>query len=252
MKTMFAKVLMLMVLISLALGGAALAEKSYVNGIDANFPPFSFVNKQGEPDGFDIQAVNWIAEEMGFEVTHKPMAWDTIIPNLQAKKIDLIASGMSITEERQKKVNFSTPYWTVDQVFVVPEGSELTVDDILTGDVVLGAQSGTPTADWLEAQVGEKENWNYDLRYYDSQPLAVTDLINGRIKAAAMDDVAAKDAARKKPLTILGTFGYKTEKFGYAVRKEDTELLKTLNAGLKKLMDDPYWDELIETYKPGH
>ena len=225
------------------------AEKTYINGIDANFPPFSFVDQSGEPDGFDVRAVNWIADEMGFEVKHQPMDWDGIIPNLLAEKIDFIASGMSITPERAEKVNFTLPYWTVEQVFVAREGSGLCVDDVLHEDKKLGVQRGTSEAEWLQEQLKEKD-WKFALRYYDSAPMAVADVVNGRIDAAAMDDAPASDAVSKRPVEILGTFG-EPEKFGYAVRKDDKELLETLNTGLRKLMDDPYWHQLVEEFSPG-
>jgi polar amino acid transport system substrate-binding protein len=236
----------------LLFSGAASAEKTLINGIDANYPPFAYVNKAGEPDGFDVDAVNWIADEMGFEVKHQPMDWDGIIPNLRAKKIDFIASGMSITEERKKVVNFTIPYWEVKKVLVVKEGSDLSVEEIMAEQGTIGVQRGTTSAEWLKEQsTQQKGKWNYTLRYYDSAPSAVADVVNGRIEAAAMDQAPAADAAGKRPVTILGTFGMHSESFGYAVRKEDKELLKTLNEGLRKLMDSPYWEELKAKYKPG-
>jgi polar amino acid transport system substrate-binding protein len=231
------------------LPASALAEKTYINGIDANFPPFAYVDESGEPSGFDVDAVNWIAEEMGFRVKHKPMDWDGIIPALQAEKIDFIASGMSITEERKKKVNFSIPYWEVKKVLVVRGNANLTVDGIMA-DGMLGVQRGTTSAQWLKEHADDS-GWGYTLRYYDSAPLAVADVINGRIDAAAMDMAPAKDAQEKKPVKILGTFGMKPESFGYAVRKEDEKLLETLNEGLRRLMKSPYWDELVNKYEPG-
>ena len=70
---------------------------------------------------------------MGLKVKHQPLDWDGIIPNLVAKKIDFIASGMSITPERQKMVNFTIPYWTIKQVFVLKKDTKLTVDQVLKG-----------------------------------------------------------------------------------------------------------------------
>ena len=62
------------------------AKKAYVNGIDPDYPPFAYVDeKTGQPAGFDVDSMNWIAKTMGFEVVHKPMAWDGIIPALLAK-----------------------------------------------------------------------------------------------------------------------------------------------------------------------
>jgi polar amino acid transport system substrate-binding protein len=234
--------------LSLLFSLPAAAQETYINGIDANFPPFAFVDKSGKPSGFDVDSVDWIAEKLGFEVKHQPMDWDGIIPNLVAKKIDFIASGMSITEERAKKVDFTIPYWVIKQVFVVKKDSDLTVEEVKTGDKTLGVQRGTSEAEWLKDHLKEVEANNYELRYYDSAPLAVEDVLNGRIDAAAMDDAPARDAAAKKPVKLIGTFGMHEENFGYAVRKQDTDLLVKLNKGLEMLMADPYWEELKAKY----
>ena len=227
--------------------GALFAAEKIVNGIDANFPPFAYIDKTGKAAGFDVEAMDWIAKEMGFQVEHTPIDWDGIITSLLTKKIDVIASGMSITEARAKQVNFSIPYWKIEQVLVIKNDSSLSLDDILKGGKALGAQQGTSEAKWLKEEAA-KQGWNFDLRYYSSAPLAVEDVLNGRIAAAAMDDAPARDAASKKPVKILGTFGMESEDFGYAVRKGDDELLAKVNEGLKKLMASPYWDELRQKY----
>ena len=229
--------------------GAAADDKVFINGIDANFPPFAYVDKNGNPDGFDVQAVNWIAKEMGFKVTHKPIDWDAIIPSLRAKKIDFIAAGMSITEKRKEQVNFTNPYWTITQVLVASEDSDLTVDTALSSGNKVGVQRGTSEAKWIQENLIKAQGKDFELVMYDSAPLSVEDVVNGRIVAAAMDDAPAKDAVKKKPVKILGRFGMPDENFGYAVRQEDTELLKTLNEGLKRLMASPYWEELQKKYE---
>lgn len=239
-----------LVVVTVGVVGAFAGERVVVNGIDPNFPPFTFVNEKGEASGFDIEAVNWIAEQMGFKVKHQPMDWDSIIPSLKAGKIDMIASGLSVTEERAKEVAFTIPYWEINQVLVVRKDSNLTVEEAFGEGKKVGVQRGTSEAKWIEENLIKKEGKKFELVYYDSAPLAIEDLVVGRIDAAAMDDAPAKDAVAKKPVKILGTFGMPSEKFAYAVRKEDTELLKTLNEGLKKLMNSPKWQELIEKYKP--
>ena len=241
-------VLVLSLALAFAASPAVSQDKVYINGIDANFPPFAFVDKNGVPDGFDVKALDWIAKDQGFKVKHQPMDWDGIIPSLNAKKIDIIASGMSITDKRKEQVNFSIPYWKIKQVLVAPKDSKMTVDQILDKGNKVGVQRGTTEAKWIEENLIKKGKKNFSLVYYDSAPLAVEDVVNGRIVAAAMDDAPAKDAVKKKPVKITGRFGMPDEDFGYAVRKEDKELLKKIDAGLKKLMAAPYWEELKKKY----
>lgn len=241
-------VLMLSAALVFAAAHAFSQDKVYVNGIDANFPPFAFVDKSGVPDGFDVKALDWIAKDQGFKVKHQPMDWDGIIPSLNAKKIDIVASGMSINEKRKEQVHFSIPYWKIQQVLVSKKDSSLTVDQILDKGNKIGVQRGTTEAKWIEENLIKKDKKNFSLVYYDSAPLAVEDVVNGRIMAAAMDDAPAKDAVKKKPVKITGRFGMPDEEFGYAVRKEDKELLDKVNAGLKKLMASPTWDELKKKY----
>ena len=232
---------------------ATAAAKSYINGIDANYPPFAYVDKSGQPSGFDVDAMDWIASKMGFTISHKPMDWNGIIPDLLAKKIDMVCSGMSISPERQARVTFSEPYFTIRKVLLVREKSNLTRDEILTGKKNLGTQRGTNEAEWL-AQNRDKNKWNYTLTYYDSAPLAAEDLLNGRIDAAAMDSAPADDIIHrsKKPVKIIGEFA-PSDSFGVAMRNEDKELHTIINEGLRLLKADPYWQTLQLKYlAPGN
>jgi len=138
-----------------------------VNGIDANFPPFAFVDQSGKPDGFDVKALDWIAKEMGFKVVHKPMDWDGIVVSLTSKKIDMIASGMSINEKRKQVVNFTTPYWKIAQVLVGPKDSKLTAEQILSGGNKVGVQRGTTEANWIRKNLIKKGK-DFELVEYDS------------------------------------------------------------------------------------
>ena len=234
-------------LLSLTLVPSAFAEgKCYINGIDANYPPFAYVDETGKPSGFDVDSMNWIAKKMGFVVEHKPMDWDGIIPALLAKKIDMVCSGMSVSPERSARAQFSEPYWTIRKVFVAKNGSELTEEQVYNGKIRLGVQRGTNEHEMLEqAQAANK--YNYTLRFYDSGPMAIEDLLNGRIDAVGLDSAPAEDAMRKgKPIKEIGKFG--EDLFAVAMRKDDAELAKTINEGYKLLMADPYWKELQAKY----
>lgn len=226
----------------------ALAAEHYINGIDANYPPFAFVDKSGKPSGFDVDSMNWIANKMGFTVEHRPMDWDGIIPSLLAKQIDMVCSGMSISPERKERVAFSDPYWNIRKYLLVQKDSSLTKDDLLKGKKTLGVQAGTNEAELLKQQA-EKEGWNYTLKFYESPPLAIEDLINGRIDGAAIDSAPADEAMKKgkRPIKVAGEFA-EPDDFGVAVRKEDKVLLEKINKGYVLLKQDPYWEELQNKY----
>jgi len=228
-----------------AQGTAAL----YRVGIDAAYQPFSMVGPDGKATGFDVDSMKWIAKDQGFEVEFLPIAWDGIIPALLAGKIDLVYAGMTITEERKEKVNFSKPYWTVNQMVVVIEGSPITLDEVKNGSVVIGTQRGCTAAIWIDENlVNQSLMPAENLKLYDNTPLAVDDLVSGRIDAVMYDSTVMNDIIAGKPVTKVGMVET-NEDFGIAVRKDDTELLEKLNTGLEKLMASPDWEALKQKYK---
>lgn len=227
---------------------ALAAQKTYINGIDANYPPHAYVGQSGKPEGFDVEALDWVANKMGFTVKHVPMDWDTIVASLLAKKIDMVCSGMSISPEREAVVTFTEPYFSVRKVLVARNDDKLTRDDVLNGKKNLGVQRGTNEAEWLELNK-EPNKWNYNLKYYDSAPMAVEDLVNGRLDAVAIDSAPANNSIKKgkKPVQIVGEFA-EPDDFGVATRNSDQELRDILNEGFKLLQQDPFWQELQEKY----
>lgn len=242
------KIIVALVLAMSMISTSAMA-RTIVNGIDANYPPFAYVDKNGAAAGFDVDAMDWIGKTMGFKVEHKPMEWSTIVQAVVSKKIDVVMSGMTITPERAKQVNFSAPYWAVENVFVVKADSKLDAKAIIASKGDIGFQAGTSDGKWLK-QANTDNSWGLDLHQYDSAPQIIAEVLNGRVLAGSMNMSPAGDAiAKGKAVKIAGTFG-EPEEFGIALRYEDKELEKTINEGLKKLMADPYWEELIKKYDP--
>ncbi|MDR1045441.1 MAG: ABC transporter substrate-binding protein [Candidatus Adiutrix sp.] len=247
------KLLLLFALLSLlaapALVLAQNQDKVYINGIDTQYPPFAYV-ADGKPTGFDVEAMDWIAREMGFKVTHQPMEWSGIVASLKARKIDLIASGLSVTEERATQIDFSQPYWIIKQVIVAPKDSDLTPEKALISGLKIGVQAGTSDAAAMAAANG-LDGRKYELAEYPDSILAARDVLNGRIDVAVMNDAPAADAASKFDVKIIGGAGIPDELFAIGVAKDDPATLEMINQGLTRLMADPYWQELIEKYKPG-
>lgn len=237
-----------LVMAGLIFAGAAIAADKYTVGIDGDYPPYSFIGEDGKPTGFDVESVQWIAEKMGFEVEVKPVAWDGIIPALLAKKIDLIYSGMTASEERRKVVAFSDIYWRVNQAVCVKQDSDLNLITALIGKKKIGTQRGTTAAMWLEDNLVKADYLSKDnLKLYDNFPLSIKDLENGRVASVMFDDIMVEKAIEGKNMKIIGTIST-GEDYAVAMRKEDTELQKMINEGLAMLMKSPKWQELKEKY----
>ncbi|MBA7486876.1 L-cystine-binding protein FliY [subsurface metagenome] len=223
-------------------------KDTYIVGIDGAYPPYSFIDKDGNAQGFDVDSMKWIAEKKGIDVTFMAVDWDAIIPTLQAGKIDMVYAGMTITPERQDVVNFSDPYWTINQDVVAREDSNVTLDDVLAGKVILGTQRGCTAAIWIEENLIETGKLPKDnLKLYADTPAAVSDLGTGRIDAVMYDDVSLQDIIKGMPMKTIG-FVETKEQFGVAIRKDDTALLEFMNEGLAELQADPYWEELQEKH----
>jgi len=224
-------------------------EKTLIVGIDGEYTPFSYLDSSGNPTGFDVDSMKWIAQKKGLNVKFQPTAWDGIIPSLQAGKIDMVYAGMSITPERAEQVNFSTPYWEVNQEVVARNDSTITIDDVKSGKAIIGAQSGCTAAIWVDSNLVSTGKMSQDkLKLYANTPLALDDLVAGRVDAVMYDDHVLKTMIEGKPVKSIGNIETK-EEFGIAVRKSDPALLATLNDGLTQLKADPYWQELIIKYK---
>jgi polar amino acid transport system substrate-binding protein len=240
--------LMVLGTICFGLSAGIAAEKVYVNGFDAAYPPFSFIDKNGKPAGFDIDSIDWIAKEMGFKVKHQPTDWAAIVPSLKAKKIDLIASGMSITPERRAAVNFCEPYWEVRQLLVVKKDSPLTVEEALKPGRKIGLLRGSAESKWITENL-LKKGYKFQLLQYDTTELAIEEVANGRADAATVSNTALKEAVDKGlPVKSIGSYGQPDVDYGYAVRKEDSEFHGILNEGLKRLKASPDWNELVKKW----
>jgi polar amino acid transport system substrate-binding protein len=250
MKKLIFRGLLILTLTGMVFSGVVAAEeKIYINGIDANYPPFSFIDSKGEPDGFDIMAINWIAREMGFKVQHQPTQWEAVIPSLKAGKIDFIASGMSVDEPRKQQVNFSMCYYKTVMILVAKRVNPIMPDQTMEPDIKWGVQRGSSEANWIQDKLITDKEKKFKLQEYDSAQLALEDIMNGRIDVAAVSQSTAEEFKDKgMDIKIIGSYGQPDDETAYACRKDDTEFLKKLNEGLKRLMASATWTELKAKY----
>lgn len=217
-------------------------------GTSPDFPPFEFINETtNEIVGIDIDLVKLVAQKIGYEVEIVPIDFDGLIPALQAGQIDIVASGMTITEDRSKVVDFSIPYWEANQAILIVKGSQFkprSLED-LNGKVV-GVQTGT-TAEELVTKYINETSANIQVKSYTSYILATQDLLNGRIDVVIVDEPVARALQRTYNVETSATIET-GERYGFAVRKGNTELLSAINKALSEILNSQEWINIISKY----
>ncbi|MGC9523589.1 MAG: basic amino acid ABC transporter substrate-binding protein [Anaerolineae bacterium] len=233
------------VLVVGVLAGCGTSSDVVVVATDATWPPMEYVNEDREIVGYDIDLMRAIADEAGFEVEFRNVAWDGIFAGLAAGEYDAIISSVTITEERQETYDFSDPYINAGQITVVPQDSDITGPDDLSGHTV-GVQISTTGA--FEVQNIE----GVEVNEYDEIGLAFEDLVAGRIDAVVCDTPVAADFALQREeyreaLKIVGE-PFTNEYYGVVVQKGNDELLAMINAGLDAVQEKSIDAQLEEQW----
>ena len=241
-KKLIVLALALVMVFSLAACGGS---DAYIVAMEPTFPPFDTTDENGELDGFDVDLMNAIAEDQGFQIEWTQLGFDGLIPALESKQIDIIASGMWASPERAKIVDFSTTYYDSGLVLAVKvDNNTITGADSLTSDMKVAAQIGTSSADLV--QQWEKDGKIAEAKIYDKVNEAVMDLQNGTVDALLNDKPVTTEYMSKQPgkIKIVGDI-LNEESYGFAVNKENTELLDKINAGLQNVIDNGTYDQLL-------
>lgn len=221
---------------------------------DATYPPFEVVDKtSNQVIGYDIDLINEICRLVNCKPEFKNTAWDGIFPALQKGDFDAVASGVTITEERDKTMDFSEAYIEVGQVVLVraDESRIKGVDEL--ADKVVAVQRGT-TNDELASKM-QKEGKVKQIKRFPTFDLAVRSLLNKDADAVIIDSVAASGYMGTNP-DKLKTAGEKftSEGLGVVFREGDATLQSAFNAALAELKKNGTLDRLYQKwmveYKP--
>ncbi|WP_223701214.1 transporter substrate-binding domain-containing protein [Sutcliffiella deserti] len=247
-------ILMAVMLVLAACGsegsGSGEGGDTYTIGTDTTYPPFEF-EEDGEYKGIDIDLIRAIAEEEGFEIELKPMDFGGIIPALQADQLDVAIAGMSITDDRKEKVDFSDPYFDAGLTLVVSEdNNDITSLEDLEGKVV-AVKNGTTGAD--KAEEFKEEYGIKEVRQFNDSPSMFQEVANGNSDVLIEDYPVIAYAIKTRELG-LKTVGDRLngDQYGIAVKKgEHAELLQKINDGLQKLRDSGEYDEILDRYLDG-
>lgn len=221
--------------------------ETLIPGTAPGFAPFEY-KEGGELVGFDIDLVEAVADEAGFELAEwSELDFETLIPSLTRGDIDIIAAGMTINDERAEQIAFSEPYFESNQsVLVRTDGSlqpEQEAD--LSGNRV-GAQSGTTGEGEVERMIEDGTLSGDNFRQFENYPLAVDALESGNVDAVVADVPVAENFAGSRDVEIAFTI-QTNENFGFGMRQDD-DRIEEINDGLSAVQEGGTYDDLVGEY----
>lgn len=218
------------------------ADGKLVVATNATFPPYEFIDDNGDYAGIDVEIIQAVGEYLGLEVEILNIEFDTIITSVNSGKADIGIAGMTVTEDRLKNVDFSDTYATGKQVVITASDSGINGVADLAGKKV-GVQTGT-TGDIYASDddtIGE-------VVQYNSGTEAVLALSQGKIDAVIIDNEPAKKYIEKYDNLVIIDEEYTYEEYAMCIAKGNTELVEKVNEALKALKDSGALQAIIDKY----
>ncbi len=221
--------------------------KTYLVGTDAAYAPFESQNEKGEIVGFTVDVVNAVAAKAGMQVKFENTPWEGIFKALEQGDRDLLASSITITDERKQTMDFSAPYFDAVQLIAVKETSKIAKFNDLK-KLKVGVQTGT-TGDGVVSELLGKNNTN--VKRFESTPLALKELESGGVDTVVADNgvvihyVANNQGAKFKTVSDAS---FAPEQYGFAVKKGNTDLQEKLAKGIADVKADGTYDQIFTKY----
>ena len=236
-----------------SLSVAAMAQdKDLKVAIDATYPPFTFKTPEGKPTGFDVDIANALCAEIKRKCVFVEQVWDSMIPGLQAKKYDVIISSMSITEERQKAIDFTNKYYNTASRVILKKDVKYSGPASIKGKKI-GVLKGSTQEKYA---VGELKTKGVEIVSYEAQDQVYLDIRAGRLDGLVADAVEAQGAFLDKPegkdyalagpdLLIPKYFGIGA---GIGLRKGEAKLKGDLNKAIATIRANGTYKKINDTY----
>lgn len=241
--------LMLMVF-AFAATSALAADRPVRIAIEGNYPPFNYVDQDGQAKGFEVDLAKALCDLMGRECTFVVLDWDGMIPGLLAGKVDAVMASMSITEERRKAVAFTSKYYDESGSYVVRKGSGVEISNDGLSDARIGVQRSSTWSDYIKNTYPDST-----VVYYDNDDKGCLDLLAGRIDTYLAQSYYMSQWVKKPEgagLEIKGMPVHDTrfigEGIGIALRKDNTELKERLDTALATILENGTYKKIASAY----
>lgn len=217
-------------------------------GMDPTYMPFEMTNKRGEIIGFEVDILNAMAKSMGVKLETVSTAYDGIIPALLTDKFDMIGSGMTLTQERNLRLNFSEPFIVVGQTLLIRKelaGEIKSYKDLNNEKYRITSKLGT-TGEMVAKKLIGKAKYHG----YDNEQEGVMDVVNGKADAFVYDApynvVAVDKAGAGKLLFLEEPFTYEPLAFG--LKKGDYDSINFINNFLHQIKNDGTYDRIHDKW----
>lgn len=224
-------------------------QKTFTVGFDAEYPPYGYMDENGEYTGFDLELAQAVCDLEGWELVKTPIDWDSKDMELNSGSIDCIWNGFTMNG-REDDYTWSKPYVDNSQVIVVPENSDVTDLSGLAGKIV-GVQAASAALELL-SDGGDQADLAAtfgSLQQFPDYNNAFVELQAGSIDAVAMDiGVAQYQLKQKEGYKILDE-KLNSEKYAIGFKLGNEELRDTVDADLDQLVADGTFAKLAEKYE---
>ncbi len=223
-------------------------DSKLIVATEAGFAPYEYIGDDGEIVGVDIDIAQAIADKLGKELVIKNMSFDGALMDVSNGKVDMVAAGVSVTDERKEVMDFSEPYYTSYQVLMVNSENpafEKTTLENLNGKIV-GAQQGTIGDFWITDET------DAEVKRYTELAVAAMDLKQGKIDAIILGNVVAKEmiAANGGGMKIAEGDPILNDDTALALPKDSDEDFKnTVNEVINELKESGKIDEFFNNHK---
>ncbi|MCM1298151.1 MAG: ABC transporter substrate-binding protein [[Eubacterium] siraeum] len=246
----------------LTIGGCSQNDDDrLVMATNAEFPPFEYVNSDGEYEGIDVEIAEAIASKLGKELKIENMKFEDILDGVQSNKYDFGMAAMTVKPDRMEKVNFSDTYAKGIQAVIVKSDSgyskfEEFYDSFdsdgnpaqVKSGIKIGVQKGTTGESYSSA---DPDDWGFgsnNVAKYESGEEAIKALINGKITAVIIDNEPAKTFVGENEGLMILEGAYADEDYAICVSKDNSKLLGQINQAVAELQEDGTIDGILNKY----
>lgn len=220
--------------------------KKYVIATDTVFAPFEFTDESGAFVGIDVDLLDAIAKDQGFEYELQSLGFDAALVAVQSGQADCVIAGMSITDERKETFDFSDAYYDADVTMAVAAGSSIASYDDLNGKKV-AVKTATNGSDYAKSIA---DQYGFDIVEFKDSPTMYQDVITGNTVACFEDyPVMAYNIKQGAGMEMPEGTTAAGSSYGFAVQKgQNAELLEMFNKGLADIKANGTYQEIVDKY----